>query len=155
MKVKNCSDRPVPIGRRCIPSYGVEEVEDTYLFQPRIIRLKDRGILEFPYDPKKEVELEELAQREDVVVEGNKVILSVDTDVPSPQNVVAIEPKSEPDDLTVLVHIGTSRAKKLAEKYVETFEQLIYLGVEGIDSMLDITRDQAEEVIEDAKEKIG
>lgn len=149
MKVKNCGDRPVPVGREVIPRGAVADVEEIYLYQPRITRLREKGILKFPY-----CEAEELAEQEGVEVEGNKVVLSVSTDVPSPEDVVEVEPV-EPDDLTDLVHIGTGRAKRLNAEGVETFRQLVELGEGKLDSMLDITRDQADEIIEDAKERIG
>ena len=47
MKVKNHSTLPVQVGRELIPGGQVREVEDRYLYQPRTIRLKEKGILEF------------------------------------------------------------------------------------------------------------
>jgi predicted flap endonuclease-1-like 5' DNA nuclease len=60
-----------------------------------------------------------------------------------------------PDDLTDLVHIGTGRSKKLVEVGVVTFKDLVEMGEGELDSLLDITADQAAEIVEDALERMG
>lgn len=75
MKVKNNASLPVQVGRDLIPAGEVRDIEDAYIYQPRTIRLKEKGVLEFPYCEKR--------------------VLDIFTQIGSPSEKVEISPKAE------------------------------------------------------------
>lgn len=83
MKVKNESERPVPIGRECIPSHGVADIDEFYLYRARNIRLRDKGVLRYPYD-------ENEVNEPNGPNEPKIVVLKVTTDAPGPTDEVTI-----------------------------------------------------------------
>lgn len=149
MQVKNHSGLPVQVGRLVIPSRSVAEVDEAYLYQTRITRLRQKGILEFPYkgEPTGTKVLElvtEVKPPEDKVV--------IESSEPGPDDTTVL---ASPDDLTALVHIGTGRAQKLADNGVDTYLNLSATTPELLKEMLNVTHEQAVEIIDGAKEKVA
>lgn len=130
MRVKNHSNRPVPIGRSVLPNQADAEVEDIYLYQPRIIRLRDMGVLEYPYDPDKP-QVQEAAPVAEALEDEEKRV----------------------DRLTDLIHIGSGREKKLLALGIITFEEISGMPAEDLAALLDVTLEQADEIIMAAGEK--
>jgi predicted flap endonuclease-1-like 5' DNA nuclease len=139
MRVKNNWKRPIRIGRQVIAKGAVENVAEHLLLQPRVQKLRSTGKLIFPYHDKPE----EAAKRE---MKPEPVELNKTT-------AVADEPVT-PDDLTALVHIGTGRSKNLNSFGIFTFAQVVE-HADNLHEILDIPAGQAEEVVEDAKSKVG
>lgn len=58
------------------------------------------------------------------------------------------------DDLTELIHVGKGRARKLNEAGLKSFQDVVDMGASELDSLLDITADAAEEIVEDARTRL-
>jgi predicted flap endonuclease-1-like 5' DNA nuclease len=134
MKVKNNWTRPIRIGRQTLVKGEVANIPDNLLYTPRVQRLRDAEKLIFPWVKKEEAE------------------------EPAPEaKPAAAKPATpaEPDDLTQLPHVGTGRARKLNEAGVKTFAEVVELGADDLDSLLDVTKTQAAEIVEAAKARMG
>jgi len=125
-KVKNDWKRPIRIGHVVIPRGQVRDIEESQLLNPRVQRLKKSEKLVWPWKEKK--------------------------DEPEPE--APAEPVKPPDDLTVLTHIGTGRSRKLEDAGIIYFSQLAKMQPGDLDGLLDLSEEQSEAVIEEAKAKV-
>lgn len=136
MRVKNNWNRPIRVGRQIIAKGAVEDVPQHLLLQPRIQKLRKDEKLIFPYHE---------------VVEEAPAPKAPAAKVEKP-GVPDQEP--EKDDLTVLVNIGASRQKVLNSYGIFTFAQVIEHRP-TLHEILEITKQQAADIVEDAKKKVG
>jgi predicted flap endonuclease-1-like 5' DNA nuclease len=133
MQVKNNWKRPIRIGRQVIAKGGVEDVAEHLLLQPRVQRLRDAKKLIFPYHKEAEKQPPKPAELSKGPVADKK-------------------PAS--DDLTKLAHVGAGRLKSLTSAGILTFAQVVERG-DDLPKVLEITKQQAAEIVKDAKLKVG
>lgn len=132
MRVKNNWNRPVRVGRQVIPKGAVEDIPEHLLLQPRVQKLRKDEKLIFPF-------------RDDAPAAAPKAPKAEPAPAP-------VQPKA--DDLTALVHVGESRQKVLKSYGISTFKQVIEHRP-TLHEILEITKQQAHEIVEDAKKKVG
>jgi hypothetical protein len=130
MRVKNNWNRPIRVGRQIIPKGAVEDIPEHLLLQPRVQKLRKDEKLIFPFW--------------DAMPEAPKATKA--------EPAAPAEP--EADDLTTLAHIGESQQKVLRSFGVFTFQQLIEHRP-TLHKILEISKQQAHEIVEDAKKKVG
>lgn len=140
MKVKNNWKRPIRVGRQVILKGGVADVPEHLLLQPRLQKLRKTKKLIFPFHENPEEAAKRAPKPEPL--ELNKEPEGVPDEPPTP------------DDLTQLVHIGTGRSKNLNSFGIFTFAQIAE-HADNLHDILEVTKQQAAEVIEDAKSKVG
>jgi hypothetical protein len=158
-KVRNDTSRAVPLCRwRILP--------DNRVINP-LGEIKDELPADIAYGPQaKRLADQKIIAIEGYVVEGQEMLYADKPkakEEPKPAEKakapVAAAPKAvvppPPSDLTDLIHIGTGRARKLNAEGVKTFQDVVDLGAEELDSMLQIDKAMAEAVVEDAKSKLG
>jgi|GEM_PF-6900470 len=133
MRVKNNWKRPIRVGRQVIQKGKVEDVAEHLLLQPRIQRLKKAGKLIFPW-----------------VAEKPKPVVKAALKAPKPP----MAPPTPADDLSALVHVGSSREKALNKVGVHTFKQVVEHAGE-LHKILDVPKSLAKEIVEDAESKVG
>jgi predicted RecB family nuclease len=138
MRVKNKGKKPIRIGRRVLPKGAVGDFDEQLLLQPRIQKLRKIQKLVFPFHKEDKVSdvVEETEAKEALAVsEETKTVV-------------------EPDDFTLLIHIGSGRAQFLKSAGILTFEQLVERADE-IESILGVTSTVASEIVESAETKVG
>jgi predicted flap endonuclease-1-like 5' DNA nuclease len=138
--VKNNWKRPIRVGREVIPKGGVVPVPEHLLLQPRVQKLRRTEKLIFPF-----YEKTEKAEKKEIV--------PLLPEKEKRKEEVVVEEDVQKDDLTQLIHIGEGRLKILNEFGIFTFDQVIE-HADNLSSILEITEDQAYEVVEDAKSAV-
>ena len=136
MQVKNNWKRPIRIGRQVIAKGAVEDVAEHLLLQPRVQKLRKTQRLIFPFH---EESTEQISKPTPKPIKLGKELV-----LPEPPT---------PDNLTTLVHIGSSRSKSLNSSGIFTYGQLVK-RVKDLHVILEITEQQAAEVVKDAKARV-
>lgn len=134
MPVKNNWKKAIRIGRDVIKPGQVLPIDEVLLYTPRVQRLRDVEKLIFPFRMTETV--------------GELVEPEVVKDA-------LVEPESKPgeDDLMTLVHVGAGRLKILNQFGIFMFSHVIeHAG--DLHEILEITKEQAGEIVEDAKSRI-
>jgi predicted flap endonuclease-1-like 5' DNA nuclease len=137
MLTKNNWERPIRIGRTILTKGMVADVPEHLLLQPRLQKLRKAKKLIFPYH-KDEAEAPQPKPAE----------LNKEPEVEVVKDVVAEE------DLTQLAYIGVGRKKTLNSFGIFTFADVVERGDE-LQSLLQITAEQAADVVKDAESKVG
>jgi predicted flap endonuclease-1-like 5' DNA nuclease len=147
MKVYNNWKRPIRVGRDTISQGGVADVPEHLLLQPRLQRLRATKKLIWPWTKEKE----EALAKEKAEPKVEHRVLELSTKVKVTDEVMT----SAKNDLTVLSNVGTGRAKKLNQAGITTFAEVVNAGVMKVGDLLDIPADMAEQIVADAKAKVG
>ena len=147
VKVYNNWKRPIRVGRETISQGGTADVPEHLLLQPRLQRLRAGKKLIWPWTEEKAKAL----AKEKAEPEVTHKVLELTTKVKVTDEVMT----SAVDDLTALVHVGTGRAKKLNQAGISSFAGVIEAGTMKVGDLLDIASDMAEEIVADAKTKVG
>ena len=151
-KVKNLSGRVLPIHRwRVLPDSRVlDPLGNAHCCLPDEIAYSKRG---------KSYADQKLLAIHGYMVPGVDQSVFVEKKAVKPGGPTPVmpapPPEPEPDDLTVLVHIGKGRARKLEEAGITAFAALAEISPEDLGNFLDIAKDAAEEILADAKSKMG
>lgn len=138
MLVKNNWKRPIRVGRQVIAKDAVADVPEHLLIQPRLQKMRSTGKLVFPYREEKP----EIVKSTPMPLEVNKT---------SPAKAV---PMPTVDNLTDLPQVGAGRAKALNDSGIYTFAQVV-ARTDDLRGLLDITKQQVADIVEDAKSKVG
>ena len=101
MKVKNLSNRPVSVGTVIIAGGCVSEVDGRYMYLPRTVRLKQKGILDFPYCCDKSSETSVSSTNLPLDVKDEPVFLQKDSNFAAEQTISAYEDTTLADEETV------------------------------------------------------
>ena len=142
MDVKNNWNRPIRVGREVIAKGAVADIPEHILLQPRIQKLRKAKKLIFPYkDPAKAEAVKKTAIPKAADLNKGKETKTVKQEMP------------KKDDLTVLVHIGTSREKTLNAYGIFSYEQVVEHAPK-LHEILEVTKQQAKEIVEEAKKSI-
>lgn len=139
MKIKNTSERAVPLGRVTISPGKVEDLPDDLMCHPSPARLLRNGVL-------KRQTLEEPKEPE-------KVVLEISTEI-KVEDEVLVDEIAE-DDLTTLENVGRAREKTLLDNGITSFQMVVDTGSEALATLFKSDISVAEKIVESAKAKLN